>query len=134
MKVAVFDTYVKKKDRSGSYHFDIIVEKDKFSSEEVFNFGKQYLAGINAEYDNLSVDECQFCHIEIPSDEMVEAIQEKNYFILVFEDIPSVLEETSSRTKTIQYLRAKHEALRFKDFSSYSMEDILELLNTREKT
>jgi len=36
MKVAVYDTYVKKSDRSGSYHFDIIIEKNKLPNSDGF--------------------------------------------------------------------------------------------------
>lgn len=129
MKAAVYDTYVRKADNSGTYHFDIIVEKEKYSDAEVINFGKEHLKNSNADFQDFSVDECQFCHIETPSEEMIEAIKSKGYYILLLDDIPGELPENATRSQMIQYLRAFNKELRFSDFSKLSFENIVELVN-----
>lgn len=129
MEVAVYDTYVKKADNSGTYHFDVIIEKNKFSNAEVINFGKEHLNSVNANFQDFTVDECQLCHIETPSEEIVEAIKSKGYYILLFDDILSELPENATRSQMIQYLRATNKRLRFADFSVYTIEKIQELIN-----
>ena len=133
MQVAVYDTYVKKTDNSGTYHFDIIIEKEQFDNSEVIDFGKEHLNSVKADFQNFSVDECQFCHIETPTEEMIKAINDKGYYILLFDEIPAVLPKNSTRSQMIQHLRAVNKSLRFADFSTYSIEDVLEALNNENK-
>ncbi len=86
MKVAVFDTYVQK---SNGYtaHFDIIVPIDKYSHEEILDFGRAYLESIDEKGSRLRSEECRFCHIETPSQEITDSIQARGYYILEMEDI-----------------------------------------------
>jgi Domain of unknown function (DUF2024) len=82
MKVAVFDTYVSKKE-GGLMHFDILVEDaQKHDKERVFAFGKEYLASKGQSGQRISTDECQFCHIEVAPTNVVEAIGERGYFVV----------------------------------------------------
>ena len=133
MQVAVYDTYVKKADNSGTYHFDIIIEKEQFDNSEVIDFGKEHLNSVKADFQNFSVDECQFCHIETPTEEMIKAINNNGYYILLFDDIPAVLPKNPTRSQMIQHLRAVNKFLRFADFSTYSIKDLLEALNNENK-
>jgi len=130
MKVAIYDTYVKKLDNKGTYHFDIVIEKDKFTNEEVITFGKQYLKSINAKYHDFSISECQFCHIETPTEEIINAINIKNYYIITLDVIPAQLPQNPTRTQLIQHIRATNAELRFKDFSTFTNETIWKLINT----
>ncbi|PTT02007.1 DUF2024 domain-containing protein, partial [Flavobacterium sp. HMWF030] len=62
MKVAVWDTYVTRKDGK-IMHFDILVnESDK--ADQVFEYGKNYLRTISQEGQVLTSKECKFCHID----------------------------------------------------------------------
>ena len=81
MKVAVWDTYVTKKDNS-VMHFDIIAPDDMKDEKIIYKFGKDYLVTKNQQEQPLTSRECKFCHIEEASKEMVEAITEKGYFII----------------------------------------------------
>lgn len=80
MKVAVFDTYVKKK-QGGIMHFDVIVPEGT-EAEEVYRFGREYLRQKDQEGQELASRECKFCHIEQVQDHMARDISAKGYYIL----------------------------------------------------
>jgi hypothetical protein len=123
MKVDVWDTYVTKKD-GNVMHFDIIVPDSVKDRGVVYQFGKAYLASKNEGDSLLDTDECQFCHIEEPTLEMIKSIETKGYFILEMEEIPVVLPENPTRRQLILHVRAFHKAYRFASFVGKSMEDI----------
>jgi hypothetical protein len=81
MKVAVWDTYVTKKDGS-VMHFDIIAPSELKDEATIYNYGKDYLNSKNQEGQDLSSKECNFCHIESATEEMVLSIEEKGYYII----------------------------------------------------
>jgi Domain of unknown function (DUF2024) len=81
MKVAVWDTYVTKKDGS-IMHFDIVSPSELKDEATIYNYGKEYLAIKNQEGQAISAKECNFCHIESATDEMVSAIEQKGYYII----------------------------------------------------
>jgi hypothetical protein len=81
MKVAVWDTYVTKKDGS-TMHFDIVAPLELKDEATIYKYGEDYLKLKNQEGQNLSSKECNFCHIESASEEMVVAIKEKGYYII----------------------------------------------------
>jgi len=80
MQVAVFDTYVKKKD-GNIMHFDIIVPAGTDESE-VYKFGEIYLRKKNQDGQKLSSKECQFCHVESLRTDMETDIERNGYHIL----------------------------------------------------
>jgi hypothetical protein len=80
MQVAVFDTYVTKKDGQ-IMHFDIVVPTGTDESK-VFEFGKTYLKKKNQDGQAISSRECQFCHIEHLQAYMEKDIQKQGYYIL----------------------------------------------------
>jgi hypothetical protein len=81
MQVAVWDTYVIKKDGT-VMHFDILVP-DKLKDEEIiYNYGKNYLTTKNQQGQSLASKECHFCHIEEATEEMLSSISEKGYYII----------------------------------------------------
>ena len=63
MKVAVWDTYVSRKDGS-IMHFDIIAPEDIQDPITIHQYGKEYLKTKGQEAQPLTSKECRFCHIE----------------------------------------------------------------------
>ena len=81
MQVAVWDTYVTKKDGS-IMHFDIIASSQIKDENIIITFGRDYLQSKNQQDLTLTTKECSFCHIEQASIEMVRSIEQKGYYIL----------------------------------------------------
>lgn len=63
MQVAVWDTYITKKDGS-IMHFDIIVPSEIKEVALIYKYGKEYLRIKGQEGQPLTSKECRFCHIE----------------------------------------------------------------------
>jgi hypothetical protein len=85
MKVAVWDTYVTKKDGS-IMHFDIIAPEEVKDTAVIYNYGKQYLKSKGQEGQPLSSKECRFCHVRDVQPQWAAEIKEKGYFILEMEN------------------------------------------------
>lgn len=85
MKVAVWDTYVTKKDGS-VMHFDILAPDTVTDSTIIHDYGKQYLKTKGQEGQPLSSKECRFCHVEAIRPSWEEAITEQGYFIIEMEN------------------------------------------------
>ena len=81
MQVAVWDTYVTKKDGS-VMHFDIIAPAHIRDEKTIHTFGIEYLLSKNQEDQQLTAKECRFCHMEKATDEMAISIQQKGYYII----------------------------------------------------
>ncbi len=81
MKVAVWDTYVTKKD-GAVMHFDILAPEDIKDENTIHSFGKEYLQSKNEEGRSLTARECRFCHIEKATPEMESGIKQKGYYII----------------------------------------------------
>ena len=62
MKVAVWDTYVTKKDGS-IMHFDIIAPEEIKDTTVIYGYGREYLKTKGQEGQPLTSKECRFCHI-----------------------------------------------------------------------
>ena len=128
MKVAVWDTYVTKKD-GNVMHFDIIAPDNIKDTDLIYQFGKNYLATKNEADSLLDTDECQLCHIEEPTPEMLESIDNQGYYILEMSEIPTFLPENPTRRDMILHLRAFHKTHRFANFQGKSLEDLQNLLS-----
>lgn len=85
MKVAVWDTYVTKKD-GNIMHFDILVPEEIKDEKLIFDFGKAYLTTKGQETQPLSSKECQFCHLETIRPNWEDAINNQGYFIIEMEN------------------------------------------------
>ena len=85
MKVAVWDTYVTKKD-GRTMHFDIIAPETIKDTTTIYNYGKDYLIDKNQEGQPLTSKECRLCHIETATHEMLESIEKKGYYIIEMEN------------------------------------------------
>ncbi len=85
MEIAVWDTYVTRKDGK-IMHFDILVDKKINNENQVFDFGKKYLKSILQEGQALTSNECNFCHIEKASDEIEKQILNNGFAIIEMEN------------------------------------------------
>lgn len=81
MKVAVWDTYVKRKDGK-TMHFDILVPEELKDEAKIYEYGKLYLRGKEVLAEDLSSKECNYCHIEEATTMMVENITRDGYHIV----------------------------------------------------
>lgn len=81
MKVAVWDTHVTKSNGT-IMHFDIIAPLEIKDETIIHRYGKEYLKTKGQSEQTLSAKECNFCHIEAASAEMVSAIEQKGYYII----------------------------------------------------
>lgn len=127
MPVAVWDTYVKKKN-GNVLHFDIIVPEDFQDEKAIHQFGRSFLAEKGEPEGVITTEHCRFCHIEAPAEEVVQSIARKGYYILEMEEIPAELPENSSRRDIILHLRAHYPEYRFADFKGKSLEDVRQML------
>jgi hypothetical protein len=85
MQVAVWDTYVNKKDGS-IMHFDIIAPQEIKDTDLIYSYGKDYLKTKGQDGQALTSKECSFCHIESLRSEWEDAINQKGYFIIEMEN------------------------------------------------
>jgi hypothetical protein len=85
MKVAVWDTYVTKKDNS-VMHFDIIAPQEIRDTNAIYNYGKEYLNTKGQDRQPLTSAECRFCHIETVRPQWEAEIKQKGYFIIEMEN------------------------------------------------
>ncbi len=85
MEVAVWDTYVTKKD-GNIMHFDIIVPSEIKDVNIIYNYGKEYLKTKKQQEQPLTASECRFCHIETIKPHWDTEIRQKGYFIYEIEN------------------------------------------------
>lgn len=84
MEVAVWDTYVKKKDGT-VMHFDIIAPSTLRDTTVIHAFGRAYLRTKGQEGQPLTAKECRFCHVETVRSKWAEQIEQQGYFIIEME-------------------------------------------------
>ncbi|KQB40478.1 DUF2024 family protein [Flavobacterium aquidurense] len=85
MKIAVWDTYVTRKDGE-IMHFDILVEEHTNDADQVFEFGKIYLKTVSQEGQPLTSKECKFCHIDKAPLELENQIRQNGFSIIEMEN------------------------------------------------
>ncbi|OXA75087.1 hypothetical protein B0A56_11525 [Flavobacterium columnare NBRC 100251 = ATCC 23463] len=86
MKIAVWDTYVTKKE-GDVMHFDIIVPQEIITDPAiVYDYGREYLKMKGQEGQKLTSEECKFCHIDFLEPKWEEEINKKGYFIIEIEN------------------------------------------------
>ena len=85
MKVAVWDTYVTRKDGE-VMHFDILVDETVHDANQVFEFGKSYLKQVSQEGQPLTSKECNFCHIDKAPLEIENQIRQNGFSIIEMEN------------------------------------------------
>ena len=85
MKVAIWDTYVTKKDGT-IMHFDIVVPSEIKNKERIYAYGSAYLASKGQTGRVLTARECRFCHVETAMPAWETAINKHGYFIIEMEN------------------------------------------------
>lgn len=85
MQVAVWDTYVTRKDGK-VMHFDIIAPAETNDPDKIYEYGREYLKVKGQEGQPLTSKECTFCHIETLNPENKEEIIQKGYYIVEMEN------------------------------------------------
>lgn len=85
MKVAVWDTYVTKKDGS-VMHFDIIAPEVIKDTTIIYGYGKKYLKTKGQDGQPLTSKECRFCHARNLQTQWEADIQKNGYYILEMEN------------------------------------------------
>jgi Domain of unknown function (DUF2024) len=129
MKVAIWDTYIKT--ASGSViHIDIVVPEEMKNEETIYDYGKTYLKSI-AETGEIDADYCQYCHIEEPTAEMVNDINNTGFSIIRLEDIPKELPQNPNRRSMILHLRANYKKYRFANFRDISDAELLQIIQSK---
>lgn len=83
--VAVWDTYVTKKDGS-VMHFDIIASEEIKDPAIIYSYGRNYLKIKGQDGQPLTSKECSFCHFEKVKPEWEKEIRQKGYFIIEMEN------------------------------------------------
>lgn len=81
MKIAVFDTYVRRPDGQ-RMHFDILVPEHDKDRARVLQFGRRYLAAKGVPADTLRAEECRYCHMESATEPVQAAIDEDGFAII----------------------------------------------------
>ena len=84
MNIAVYDTYVTKKD-GREMHFDILVPDTIKDVNVIYGYGKAYLKKKGQEGQPLTARECQFCHVEFCRPQWKTDIDSKGYHIIEME-------------------------------------------------
>lgn len=85
MKVAVWDTYVTKKDGK-VMHFDIIAPSEIKDTAIIHGYGKDYLKHKKQDGQPLTSKECRFCHIETIRPQWESEIIKKGYIVIEMEN------------------------------------------------
>lgn len=81
MKVAVWDTYIKKQDGT-LMNFDILVPEGETNTEIIYGFGKEYLKTKSLPDYPLTANHCRLCHFETPTETVKENIRQNGYSIV----------------------------------------------------
>ena len=85
MKVAVWDTYVTRKDGK-IMHFDILVDENQKDQNIIFEYGKRYLKSVMQEGQSLTSKECNFCHIDKAPSDIEQQIAKTGFSIIEMEN------------------------------------------------
>lgn len=88
MKIAVWDTYVTR-ENGQQMHFDILVPSELKDENTIYDYGKFYLTGKPFKTGELTSRECQYCHIEQATAEVVAKIEKEGYAIVEMENCDS---------------------------------------------
>lgn len=85
MKIAVFDTHLRRPDGS-RMHFDILVDDQHKDIDTVLAHGRRYLAAKGLAPETLSARECRFCHTEPGHPDIEAEILKEGFAIIEMEN------------------------------------------------
>ena len=83
MKIAVYDTYVRKKDGT-TMPFDVLVPNGT-AHQNALDFAHKYLATVGQAGQPCGAEQCQFCHIEEAVADIQNVIRSRGYHIIAME-------------------------------------------------
>lgn len=87
MEVAIWHTYVKRKDITKEMQFDIIVPQSMNDMQTIIEFGLEYINTKPFDTWGLSSTECENCQVENQIHKMIKtSIQNKGYAIKELEN------------------------------------------------
>lgn len=81
MKVAVWDTYVTRKD-GRIMNFDILVPESQTDKVVIYGYGKIYLESKGIPNYTLTTNHCSLCHIEKATEPVIASIEQHGYHIV----------------------------------------------------
>lgn len=85
MKIAVWDTYVTRKDGK-IMHFDILVPKDIKDEQKIYEYGQLYLQNKEVITTEITSKECNYCHVEEASAAIIRTINKRGFDIVELEN------------------------------------------------
>ena len=85
MKVAVWDTYVKRQD-GFIMHFDILVSSNETNEKTIIEYGNDYLKSKPFSTGKITTKVCTLCHFEQATEVVIEAVEKKGFSILELEN------------------------------------------------
>ncbi len=85
MPVAVWDTYVTRKD-GRVMHFDILAPAEIEDSSTIYRFGSEYLKTKGQAGQSLTSEQCRFCHLETMRPQWEESIKSQGNHIIEMEN------------------------------------------------
>ena len=85
MKVAVYDTYVQRKDQK-LMHFDILVPDSLTDQELIYRYGKAFLDSKGIDHEAFETSKCNFCHVEEVPENIRAEIGSKGHYIVELEN------------------------------------------------
>jgi hypothetical protein len=127
MKLAVWDTYVRKEDGC-VLHFDILVPETVTDKASIFEYGEAYLNKKGVKTEKVDTAACQFCHVESPTADQLLAVKAMGYAIIEMENIPLNLPTSPSRRDLIFHLKAHYPEQRFSDLRGKSIQNLQQLI------
>lgn len=131
LKVAVWDTYVMKSN-GHIMHFDIIVPENFRDQNEIYKYGEDFVKAKGQEQAAIDATRCQFCHIEEVSADISEAIANNGFYIQEMEDIPDHLPENASKRELVLFIKGHYKDYRFKNFAGVTIEELKQIINSKE--
>lgn len=130
LTVAVWDTYVMKKDGS-VMHFDIMVPEDFNDQKTIFKYGEDYAKSKGENYPVIDTTKCQFCHVEQVTSEARDGIADNGHYILEMDDIPKNLPEHPSKRDLALFIKGHFKEFRFSNFSGVSTEILQKIVASK---
>lgn len=81
MNVAVWDTHVTRED-GVMMNFDVIVPESETDAEVICGYAQSYLKSKAINGCTITSEHCSFCHVESPTEAMIESIKRNNFYII----------------------------------------------------
>jgi len=80
MNIDIYDTYVRTAE-GYLLHFDILLPNGEGS--KATQYANEWLNSIGKTVEEISLENCRYCHTEIATPEIQQQIRERRYFIIL---------------------------------------------------